>query len=49
MTNKPGSCNPMQKGTRRQKLHENQDNVGNSKNKPEYKNFDGENIKWNLF
>jgi hypothetical protein len=45
MTNKPGSCNPMQKGTRRQKLHENQDNVGNSKNKPEYKNFEGENIK----
>ncbi|WP_287567289.1 clostri-philic family protein [Clostridium sp.] len=26
-TNKEGSCNPMQKGKRRQKLHDNQNNV----------------------
>ena len=40
--NKPGSNNPMQKGERRQKLHQNQDNVGNDKNPSEYKSFDGE-------
>lgn len=36
------SMNPMQKGTRRQKLHQDQDNVGNDKNPPAYKSFDGE-------
>jgi hypothetical protein len=35
----------MQKGLRRQKLKGNQDNVGNAKNRSEYKNFDGEEIK----
>ena len=42
--NKPGSNNPMQKGKRRQKLHENQNNVGNPKKPSEYENFDGEPI-----
>lgn len=28
--------NPQQKGERRQRLHENQDNVGDKKNKDEY-------------
>ncbi len=44
-TNKAGSSNPMQKGERRQRLHKNQDNVGNAKNKPQYKNFDGNPIE----
>lgn len=43
-TNKEGSCNPMQKGDRRQRLHKNQNNVGNPKNKPQYKNFEGHEI-----
>lgn len=43
---KPGSCNPEQKGLRRQKLHSNQNNVGNSKNEPQYENFEGKPIKW---
>lgn len=42
---KPGSDNPIQKGKRRQKLHSNQNNVGNSKNPPEYENFNGEPIQ----
>ncbi len=41
MVNKPGADNPLQKGRRRQKLHEKQNNVGNDKNKPEYTNFEG--------
>jgi hypothetical protein len=41
---KPGSANPIQKGMRRQKLHSNQDNVGNPKNPPEYENFNGKPI-----
>lgn len=45
MPNKPGSCNPMQKGLRRQKLHENQNNVGNEKKKPGYTNYYGDEIK----
>lgn len=40
-TNKESSCNPMQKGKRRQKLHDNQNNVGNPKNKSQYENFNG--------
>ena len=36
------TSNPMQKGERRQKLHQNQDNVGNTKNPPAYKSFDGQ-------
>ena len=31
MKNKDGLGNPMQKGERRQRLHENQNNVGNDK------------------
>lgn len=42
---KTGSNNPMQKGKRRQKLHSDQDNIGNSKNRGEYKNFNGEVIE----
>ncbi|ADZ84893.1 clostri-philic family protein [Cellulosilyticum lentocellum] len=37
MANKPGSCNPMQKGERRQKLHEEQNNHGESKKKTSYR------------
>ena len=42
---KPGSNNPIQKGTRRQKLHDAQNNVGNSKQETFLKNFNGEDIK----
>ena len=41
---KPGSNNPIQKGTRRQKLHDAQNNVGNSKEETFFKNFNGEDI-----
>lgn len=37
MPNKPGSNNPMQKGLRRQKLHNKQNDVGNPK-KDDYYN-----------
>lgn len=37
MPNKPGSNNPMQKGERRQKLHETQNNHGDSKRKDSYR------------
>ena len=33
-----------QKAERRQRIHQNQDNVGNDKNKNEYKSFDGEEL-----
>jgi hypothetical protein len=42
---KPGSVNPIQKGIRRQKLHDMQNDVGNPKNKPQYTNFEGEPIE----
>ena len=45
MPHKHGSCNPEQKGIRRQNLHGKQDNVGNDKNKPEYQNFEGKPIE----
>ena len=45
MPNKAGACNPIQKGMRRQKLHDKQDNVGDDKNKAEYQNFEGKPIK----
>lgn len=45
MVNKPGACNRVQKGKRRQMLHADQNNVGDPKNKPEYKNFNGEPIE----
>lgn len=32
-------------GTRRQRLHENQDNKGTKKNPPQYQNLNGEPIK----
>ncbi|VYU01839.1 Uncharacterised protein [Clostridium tertium] len=38
---KKNSINPLQKGERRQRLNKKQDNVGNDKNKSEYKDFDG--------
>lgn len=41
--NKPNDS--MQKGERRQRLHENQDNKGNDKKGKGYKNFNGEEIK----
>ncbi|MCF0148028.1 MAG: hypothetical protein HUJ77_06470 [Clostridium sp.] len=36
---------PKQKGQRRQRLHKNQNNVGNDKNKPEYTDFEGNPIE----
>lgn len=37
--------NGQQKGKRRQKLHNTQNNVGDTKNEPKYKNFKGEPIE----
>lgn len=37
MPNKPGSDNPMQKGKRRQKLHEQQNNHGEPKKEESYR------------
>lgn len=45
MVNKAGSINPMQKGKRRQKLHEAQNNVGDAKKPSYYENFNGEPIE----
>ena len=45
MSNKPYVGNPIQKGNRRRKIHDHQDNVGDPQNKPEHKNFDGKEIK----
>ncbi|WP_192875375.1 clostri-philic family protein [Clostridium taeniosporum] len=45
MVHKEGSINPMQKGKRRQKLNENQNNVGDAKKPSYYKNFNGEPIE----
>lgn len=42
---KPGCNNPMQKGKRRQKLHDDQNNVGNPKEPSFFKDFNGEEIK----
>ncbi|MDD5794135.1 clostri-philic family protein [Clostridium sp. HCP1S3_B4] len=42
---KPGINNPMQKGKRRQKLHDNQNNVGDPKQKSYYTTFDGKEIE----
>ncbi|MGL4569890.1 MAG: clostri-philic family protein [Clostridium sp.] len=44
MPKKDNLGNPMQKGERRQRLHQNQDNVGNAKNEPKYKSFDGKDL-----
>ena len=41
--NKPN--NALQKGERRQKLHNNQNNVGNKEIPPKYTGFDGNPIK----
>ncbi len=43
--NKPGACNPMQKGEERKKIHDKQNNVGDPKKKPEYKDFSGNTIE----
>lgn len=45
MSNKDNVGNPMQKGKRRQKLYDNQNNVGNPKNTPQYQNFSGDEIE----
>jgi len=44
MPNKDGAINSIQKGARRRRLHNKQDNVGNDKNKTEYQNFEGKPI-----
>lgn len=41
MPQKDNLGNPMQKGKRRQKLHEDQNNVGDPKNKSGYTDFNG--------
>lgn len=45
MKNKDGLGNGMQKGERRQRLHKNQDNVGNPKKPDYFENHDGSSIK----
>lgn len=42
--NKPGSSNPLQKGKRRQKLYENQNNVGDPQKPSQYTTFSGKQI-----
>ncbi len=42
---KPGSNNPQQKGKRRQKLHDEQNNRGEPQKKPQYRDFDGNPVK----
>ncbi|MEQ8153635.1 MAG: clostri-philic family protein [Clostridiaceae bacterium] len=37
--------NALQKGQRRKRLHDSQNNRGTEKNPPEYKNFQGETIE----
>ncbi|CUQ06835.1 clostri-philic family protein [Clostridium baratii] len=44
MPKKDNLGNPMQKGSRRQRLHQSQNDVGNPKNPPKYKSFDGEEL-----
>lgn len=45
MTKKMDTMNNTKRGLRRQKIHNNQNNVGNDKNPPEYKTMDGEEIE----
>ena len=45
MKNKDGLGNPMQKGERRQRLHQGQNNVGNPRKSDFYTNHQGEEIK----
>lgn len=45
MKNKDNLGNGMQKGERRQKLHKNQDNVGNPRKPSYFENHDGNSIK----
>lgn len=45
MVNKPGSCNPMQKGSRRQQVRKHQNKVGDSQEPSYYENFNGDEIK----
>ncbi|MGG7076724.1 clostri-philic family protein [Clostridium sardiniense] len=44
MPKKDNLGNPLQKGQRRQRLHQKQNNIGNDKNPPKYKSFDGEDL-----
>ena len=39
------TMNQTERGLRRQKLHKNQNNIGNDKNPPEYKSMDGEDLE----
>ena len=45
MTKKMATMNQTERGLRRQKLHKNQNNIGNDKNPLEYKLMDGENLE----
>jgi len=45
MKNKDGLGNPMQKGERRQRLHQGQNNVGNPQKSSYYTNHQGKDIK----
>ena len=42
---KMATMNQTERGLRRQKLHKNQNNIGNDKNPPEYKSMDGEDLE----
>lgn len=42
MPNKPGANNPMQKGERRQKLHDEQNNHSEPKKKTSYRNSESD-------
>ena len=45
MKKKMATMNQTERGLRRQKLHKNQNNIGNDKNPPEYKSMDGEDLE----
>ncbi|WP_315078546.1 clostri-philic family protein [uncultured Clostridium sp.] len=45
MVSKEGAINPIQKGKRRQRLHKNQNNVGEDQKPSYYENFNGEPIE----
>ena len=45
MTKKNGNNESNRKRLRRQKIHKNQNNIGNDKNPPEYKSMDGEDLE----
>ena len=45
MTKKMETINQTERGLISQKIHKNQNNIGNDKNLPEYKSMDGEDLE----